>query len=225
MDEARLQSDRLTWRDHTVPVSQLFDDPYYSFEDGLAESNHVFLAGNGLPARFRDGFHIAELGFGTGLNAMATLDAWIASGQSGSLRLTSFEAFPMSAPDIQRALSRWPHLEKLTKTFLRQWEAGRRTLEIGSLELEVIEGDVRDTLRAWAGRADAWYLDGFSPAKNPEMWSAEVLTEIGRHTAEGGTFATYTAASAVRQRLENAGFLVDRIPGFGRKRHMTVGRK
>ena len=92
-----------------------------------------------------------------------------------------------------------------------------------AFELTVIPGDARDTLPKWSGKADAWFLDGFSPAKNPELWEPDLMREVARHTASGGTFATYTAAGAVRRALTDAGFQVERRPGFGRKRHMTVG--
>ncbi|MFN3294536.1 MAG: tRNA (5-methylaminomethyl-2-thiouridine)(34)-methyltransferase MnmD, partial [Gemmobacter sp.] len=92
------------------------------------------------------------------------------------------------------------------------------------LEAEVIVGDVRQTLPAWPGRADAWFLDGFSPAKNPEMWGAALMAEVAAHTAPGGTFATYTAAGHVRRALQAAGFQVTRSAGFGAKRHMSAGR-
>jgi tRNA U34 5-methylaminomethyl-2-thiouridine-forming methyltransferase MnmC len=87
----------------------------------------------------------------------------------------------------------------------------------------VICGDARVTLPEWTGRADAWFLDGFSPAKNPELWSDELLKSVASHTAPGGTFATYTAAGHVRRALSDAGFHVERRPGFGRKRHMSAG--
>ncbi|MEO0746057.1 MAG: tRNA (5-methylaminomethyl-2-thiouridine)(34)-methyltransferase MnmD, partial [Pseudomonadota bacterium] len=93
--------------------------------------------------------------------------------------------------------------------------------DLGDVELTLITGDARQALPAWDGRADAWFLDGFSPAKNPELWGEALMAEVGRHTAPGGTAATYTAAGHVRRGLEAAGFTVDRVPGFGRKRHMT----
>jgi tRNA U34 5-methylaminomethyl-2-thiouridine-forming methyltransferase MnmC len=92
------------------------------------------------------------------------------------------------------------------------------------LEAEVIVGDVRDTLPAWQGRADAWFLDGFSPAKNPEMWGEALMAEVAAHTGAQGSFATYTAAGHVRRALQAAGFQVERRAGFGHKRHMSVGR-
>ena len=214
------QGAALNWRDGSVPVSRQFDDPYFSLEGGLAETRHVFLAGNGLPGRFRDGFHVAELGFGTGLNLLATLIA--AAGQR--LRYTSFEAFPMSVADIARALEAFPEVRAVSGEFVRHWATGARRFTIDNIQVEVIVGDAREALPAWQGRADAWYLDGFAPAKNPELWSDDVMAEVARHTAAGGTIATYTAAGHVRRALAEAGFQVERQPGHGRKRHMTAGK-
>ena len=215
----------LDWRDGTIPVSTRFDDPYFSLQGGLDETRHVFLAGNGLPHRFRDGFHIAELGFGTGLNMLATLIAWHASGQPGTLRYTSFEAFPLKTPDIARALMAFPEAQAVAGPFLDQWDSGQTRLSLPGMDLHVLLGDARETLPAWGGQADAWFLDGFSPAKNPELWSETLMAEVAAHTAPGGTFATYTAAGHVRRALQAAGFAVARQPGFGRKRHMTTGQK
>ena len=215
----------LDWRDGVIPVSRRFDDPYFSLQDGLAETRHVFLAGNGLPQRLCDGFHIAELGFGTGLNMLAVLEAWRASGQDGTLRYTSFEAYPLPAEDIARALAHFPQAEAFAGDFLAHWAAGARRFALSGLQVEVIVGDARKCLPDWQGRADAWFLDGFSPAKNPEMWSADLMADVARHTTPGGTFATYTAAGHVRRALADAGFTVTRQPGHGRKRHMTTGTR
>ncbi|GIT89795.1 FAD-dependent oxidoreductase [Jannaschia pagri] len=204
-----------------VPVAQAFDDPYFSLNDGLAETEHVFLAGNDLPARLIPGFHVAELGFGTGLNALAL--ARLAQGMPGDgrIKMTSFEAFPMEPADMARALAAFDGLADLPASLLDGWPA--RQIAIGRLDLTVIVGDARETLRAWDGQADAWFLDGFSPAKNPELWGADLMAEVARHTRPGGTFATYTAAGHVRRALSEAGFDVTRAPGFGRKRHMSRG--
>lgn len=217
------KSAHLTWRDDRVPVAQQFDDPYFSLDNGLAETRHVFLAGNRLPDRFRDGFHIAELGFGTGLNFLAAWRMWRDSGAQGTLRFTSFEAFPMRADDMAKALENWPELSELAAPLLRAVAAGETVLASDGVRLEIILGDARETLPRWAGSADAWFLDGFSPAKNPELWGAELMAAVGRHTNPGGGFATYSAAGHVRQSLASAGFDVMKIAGFGRKRHMTVG--
>lgn len=210
----------LDWRDDVIPVSRQFDDPYFSLAGGLDETHHVFLAGNRLPDRFRDGFHIAELGFGTGLNLLATVKAHRGLGH---LHFTSFEAYPMAASDMSRALQAFPELADIAGVLLDQWANGARMLRFPNLTAQVIPGDARQALPAWGKQADAWFLDGFSPAKNPELWSPDLLQQVARHTAPGGTFATYTAAGHVRRALAEAGFSVSRVPGFGRKRHMTVG--
>ncbi|QUJ75904.1 tRNA (5-methylaminomethyl-2-thiouridine)(34)-methyltransferase MnmD [Sulfitobacter albidus] len=212
------QSAGLEWRDGGVPVSTRFDDPYFSLENGVAETRHVFLGGNDLPARFRDGFHVAELGFGTGLNFLVCLAAFRAADVSGRLRFTSFEAYPMAMQDLRRALSVWPDLPASVLTALEAFPA---RLEGDDFTLEVIHGDARTALPAWEGVADAWFLDGFSPAKNPELWAPELMAQVAAHTAPCGTAATYTAAGFVRRGLEEAGFAVTRSAGFGRKRHMT----
>jgi tRNA U34 5-methylaminomethyl-2-thiouridine-forming methyltransferase MnmC len=208
----------LEWRGG-VPVAVRFDDPYFSLADGLAETRHVFLAGNGLPERFRPGFHIAELGFGTGLNAFAALAAWREAGVAGRLRFTTFERFPLAVGDMRRALDAYPEIAALAAPLLDGLsERGTRT---GDFELEIVLGDARKTLPTWEGSADAWFLDGFAPSKNPELWGPDLLAEVGRHTNPGGTAATYSAAGAVRAALAEAGFTVKRVAGYGRKRHMT----
>ncbi|WP_102223834.1 tRNA (5-methylaminomethyl-2-thiouridine)(34)-methyltransferase MnmD [Acidimangrovimonas sediminis] len=217
------QSADLDWRDGAIPVSTRFDDPYFSLAGGLAETRHVFLDGNHLPGRFRAGFHIAELGFGTGLNLIAALIAWRAAGQETRLSYTSFEAYPMSGDEMDRALSAFPEARAVAGPILDQWGAGRRRIDLPDLSAEIILGKARETLPRWQGRADAWFLDGFSPAKNPELWSPGLMAEVGAHTAPGGTFATYTAAGFVRRALAGAGFDVARCPGFGSKRHMSRG--
>ena len=218
---------QLSWRDRDVPVSTQFDDPYYSLENGLQETQHVFLAGNDLPQRFRSGFHIAELGFGTGLNLLAALALWRSSGTPGQLRFTSFEAYPLSADQMIRALAHFTELEPLAAEFAPLWAdlsaSGR--IETDELCLRVISGDARSALPGWQEQADCWFLDGFSPAKNPELWGADLLESVYDHTIDGGTAATYTAAGFVRRNLELAGFTVTRSTGFGRKRHMTQALK
>ncbi|WP_199286160.1 tRNA (5-methylaminomethyl-2-thiouridine)(34)-methyltransferase MnmD [Paracoccus suum] len=208
----------LTWREGGIPVSTRFDDPYFSLNGGLDETRHVFLAGNDLPARLRPGFHVAELGFGTGLNLLA-----LAAATEAPIRFTSFEAFPMTGADLARAHAAFPGLAQLAEALRAGITAGRGRFQVGQIEAEVIHGDARETLRAWDGRADAWFLDGFSPARNPEMWGAPLMAEVARHTAPKGTFATYTAAGHVRRALTEAGFAVERRQGFAGKRHMSVG--
>lgn len=211
---------QVTWTDQGLPVSAAFDDPF--FTGGTGEAAHVFLDGNGLPQRLRNGFHVAELGFGTGLNLLMLAQAWTGP---GTLRFTSFEAFPMAPQDMARALA--PFALPQTETLVRAWaatEGPRRRLALPGVAAEVILGDARQTLPPWDGRADAWFLDGFAPARNPELWSGALLAEVARHTAPGGTAATYTAAGHVRRALAAAGFTVERRPGFGRKKHMTAAQ-
>ncbi len=218
------QTAHVSWKANAVPVSARFDDPYYSLENGLEETRHVFVQGNRLPERFVDGFRIGELGFGTGLSFLAALQAWRSSGVPGKLSFTSFEAFPMRCDDLGAALAAFDDLGALRDLLSAAWrpEGGRFELA-PDVRLEVIIGDARARLAAWSGQADAWFLDGFSPAKNPELWSAQLMEAVGRHTAPAGTFATYTAAGFVRRALGDAGFDVQRVAGYGRKRHMSVG--
>ena len=219
------QQAQLEWRDGGVPVSTRFDDPYFSLDDGLAETRHVFLAGNGLPARFRDGFHIAELGFGTGLNLLCAWQAFRACGVEGHLCFTSFEAFPMTRAEAREALSHFPELADLAAPLLEVWSQESFTFDAQGLSARIVVGDANETVPAMEDQADAWFLDGFSPAKNPELWNESLMRTVGEKTVTGGTFATYTAAGHVRRALEDAGFEVARISGFGRKRHMSVGTK
>lgn len=215
----------LDWRPGDVPVSRRFDDPYFSLSGGLAETRHVFLAGNDLPDRFRGGFALAELGFGTGLGMLAAADAWAAHGAPGDLHLTSFEAFPIAADDMARALAVFPELAPRAERLIDGWTKGDTRIDLGDgARLEIVLGDARETVPAWMQRADAWFLDGFSPARNPELWQPSLIKEVARHTVPGGTAATYSAAGHVRRALAEAGFDVARVPGFGRKRHMTRAR-
>ncbi len=219
------QRARLDWRAGDVPVSRRYDDPYFSLDNGLAETRHVFLDGNDLPGRFCDGFRVAELGFGTGLNMLVVAEAWAAHGAPGTLHLTSFEAHPMEADDMARALSAFPVLAPRATRLVAGWRSDAPRIDLGDgTLLEVIIGDARTTLPGWDGCADAWFLDGFAPARNPELWGPDLLAAVAAHTAPCGTAATYTAAGHVRRALAAAGMDVARAPGYGRKRHMTRAR-
>ena len=212
------QRPELDWREGGIPVSQRFDDPYFSLNGGLEETRHVFLAGNDLPARLRPGFHVAELGFGTGLNLLA-----LAQIADQPIRFTSFEAFPMTLAQMAQAHAAFPDLRALTEDLRAGYPA--RRFRLGLVQAEIIIGDARDTLPRWDGAADAWFLDGFSPARNPELWGEALMGEVGAHTAPGGTFATYSAAGHVRRALGAAGFAVTRAPGYAGKRHMSRGTR
>jgi len=147
------QRDQITWRDGDVPVSTLFDDPFFSMADGVAETQHVFLAGNDLPARFAAGFHVAELGFGTGLNALVVWDAWTRAGLGGALRFSSFEAYPMARDDMTRAHQAFPEFDGKRDALAQAWSPEGGVFELDGLTLEVIVGDANDTLPPWQGPA------------------------------------------------------------------------
>jgi tRNA U34 5-methylaminomethyl-2-thiouridine-forming methyltransferase MnmC len=215
------QTARIEWHESGVPIAARFQDPYFSLGDGLAETRYVFLEGNQIAQRAHSGFKIAELGFGTGLNLLATVAAL--RDHQGPVFFTSFEAFPMPVADMARALAAFPELD--ASALLAALGAGALAFSLGCVQVQVILGDARETLPAWPHKADAWYLDGFSPAKNPELWSPELMAQVAAHTVPSGTFATYTAAGHVRRALSDAGFAVTRAPGYGRKRHMTFGTK
>jgi len=213
------QPDKIEWRAN-VPFSTQFNDLYYSADNGLAETQHVFLSGNNLPERFSTGFQIAELGFGTGLNLLVALAAWRKSGVKGVLYFTSFEAFPLMPEQMIIAHQAFPELKEIATELASLWG---NTITLPDLKFDLILGDARDTLPAWFKKADAWFLDGFSPAKNPELWEPTLMADVALHTKSGGSCATYTAAGFVRRSLQKAGFSITRSPGFGRKRHMTQG--
>ena len=213
------QPDKIEWRAN-IPFSTQFNDLYYSADNGLAETQHVFLSGNNLPERFSTGFQIAELGFGTGLNLLVALAAWRKSGVKGVLYFTSFEAFPLTPEQMIIAHQAFPEIKEIATELASLWG---NTITLPDLKFDLILGDARDTLPAWPQKADAWFLDGFSPSKNPELWEPTLMAHVAQHTKAGGSCATYTAAGFVRRGLQKAGFAITRTPGFGRKRHMTQG--
>ena len=212
------------------PRSRLYDDLYYSRDDGLAETRAVFLAGCGLPQRWqgRRRFTVAELGFGTGLNVLALLDLWRAARPAGGhLSIFSVEAHPIGAAEAAAALAAWPELADLAARMTARWP-GRRPgfhrVDLPELAatLDVAVMPASDALAAWSGPADAWFLDGFAPAKNPAMWTDALMRQVAERSAPGALAATYTVAGQVRRALGLAGFTVERRPGFGRKRERLV---
>jgi tRNA U34 5-methylaminomethyl-2-thiouridine-forming methyltransferase MnmC len=229
---ADLKRDDVTWLDGDMPYSQQFGDHFYSRADGRAECHHVFMGGNGLPERWNGAadFTIGELGFGTGLNFLETWRSWKECRVPGqALHYVSFEAFPMTSGQIERALSPWPVLTPLAGKMLGRWSELTEVPATWRLDaqtsLTVVVGAALDGVRAWGGIADAWYLDGFAPSKNPEMWSEDLMQAVGDHTRAGGTFASYTAAGWVRRNLQAAGFIVEKRPGHAGKREMIRGYK
>ena len=176
------QTAEIEWKDSGVPVSSKFDDPYFSLDNGVEETQHVFIEGNDLANRFRDGFRIAELGFGTGLNFLVAWDAWERNGAKGTLHFTSFEAFPMSSEDMAQAHQSFPDFDGKRDGLLAAWSPEGGEMRFGDVVLTVVIGDARRAVPAWDGLADAWFLDGFSPAKNPELWEPDLLHDVARHT-------------------------------------------
>ncbi len=220
----------LDWTPAGAPISAAFGDVYYSDQDGRGETEHVFLAGSGLPERWRGRalFSVGELGFGVGLNLLTLWAAWEADPRRpAALRFASVEAAPPPATAIRRAIGRWPDLAPKAEALLGAgWPppVGLSERQLGPIRLSLWVGDVATTPEAWARPSDAWFLDGFSPAKNPAMWAEATLRGVAARTVPGGTVATYAAAGWVRRNLTSAGFETRRAPGFGRKREMLTGR-
>jgi tRNA 5-methylaminomethyl-2-thiouridine biosynthesis bifunctional protein len=209
------------------PRSTRFDDVYFQLSDGLAESRAVFLAGCGLPERFagRRAFHVGELGFGTGLNILALLDLWRRHRPDPQARLNivSVEGYLISAADAARALAAFPELAEPAADLLAQWPDGRQGRhvidfpEFGAT-LILCLGEVGAVLDDLDARMDAWFLDGFAPARNPQMWTEAVLSRVAALSAPGCMASSFTVAGGVRRRLAAEGFAVAKRPGFGRKR-------
>ena len=216
----------IEWTEDGRPRSVLYGDAYFGMDDGLAESRAVFLDGCGLPGGWagRRRFTVGELGFGTGLNILALLDLWRRQGPPGGrLNVFSIEAHLMDREDAARALASWPELASLAEPLLARWPKIRRGFHRISLPglgvvLDLALMEAGEALARWDGRADAWFLDGFAPALNPEMWRDEVLQAVAARSAPGARAGTFTVAGQVRRGLESAGFSVRRAPGHGRKR-------
>jgi tRNA U34 5-methylaminomethyl-2-thiouridine-forming methyltransferase MnmC len=231
----------LDWHDGDMPYSHEFGDHFYCRTDGRLECGHVFLAGNGLPQRWQDmaspagdkaktSFRIGELGFGTGLNFCETWRQWKLSRRAGTrLHFTSFELFPMKRDEIDRALARWPEINAERAALVAAWPdepAGHVVINADECtRLTVACGPALEGVRAADADFDAWFLDGFAPSRNPDMWSPELMQALFDKTKPGGTFGTYAAAGFVRRNLGAAGFAVERRPGFAGKREMLCGVK
>lgn len=224
----------LQWRDGW-PVSSRFGDLYFSRENGLEETRHVFLRHNGLPDRFTslgpgEAFVIAETGFGTGLNFLAAWQAFRDHGaENARLHFVSMERYPLSPEDLKRALALWPELSEQAQALLDNYPplvAGchRLVLDGGRVRLTLYFGDAVDALDELRFSADAWFLDGFAPACNPELWQDRLIGQLAGHSHEGTTLATFTAVGRIRRALADAGFRMERVPGFGSKREMLRGR-
>lgn len=232
-----IHAPELTWNADGLPVASAFDDPYFSVDNGLEETRYVFLRQNGLPERWATGegpFRIIETGFGTGLNFLATWQAFRASASPERwLHFTSIEKFPLTHEQLNRALALWPELTDLSAKLLSAYPPATPGFHVLSwpeerITLTLIFADVHDALPELNGPVDAWFLDGFAPAKNPAMWSEKLFSEIRRISLNPQpdhipTVATFTAAGLVRRGLKGAGFRVAKVAGFGRKREMLAG--
>lgn len=207
------------------PFARNHGDMYFQSEDGLAEARAVFVAGAGYPQRFHRGVNVVgELGFGTGLNFLALWDSFRRHAPAGArLHLVSVEGFPLTRADAGRALALFPELAALAHALLAAWPSPhcgphRRVFEGGRVCLTIHHDAVAAALDQMDFAADAWFLDGFAPAKNPDMWGEDVLARLAGLCAPGARAATFTVAGAVRRGLAAAGFDVVKQPGFGRKR-------
>ncbi len=232
----------LNWNEQGTPVSQIFDDVYFSSQNGLEETRYVFLAGNQLPARFlnhpRDLFVVAETGFGTGLNFLALWQAFDLCHQQhpfntvNRLHFISCEKFPVTTREMALAHAHWPELAHLSRELLRAWPlvlpgCQRLLLNNGRVILDLWFGDVSELADACNNtlqhQVDAWFLDGFAPAKNPEMWSSSLFSSMAKSCRRGATLATFTSAGIVRRGLQQAGFSMQKRKGFSHKREMLTG--
>lgn len=242
MKQNAIQPANLEFNAEGTPVSRDFDDVYFSNDNGLEETRYVFLEGNHLSTRFpehpRRLFVVAESGFGTGLNFLTlwqAFDCFRAAYPEATLQrlhFISFEKFPLTAHDLRLAHQRWPELAHWAEQLQTQWPPA-----IGGCH-RLIQDDGRVTLDLWLGdindltdklddsmnqKVDAWFLDGFAPAKNPDMWSPHLFSAMARLARPGATLATFTSAGFVRRGLQEAGFTMRKTKGFGRKRDMLVG--
>ncbi|MEM5515378.1 FAD-dependent 5-carboxymethylaminomethyl-2-thiouridine(34) oxidoreductase MnmC [Henriciella sp. AS95] len=216
----------LSWKEDGTPVDERVGDVYFSRHNGLEEARTVFMQGCGLPERWagRDTFTIAELGFGTGLNFLAVWERWRRTRAPGQwLHFVSFEGYLLDAGDAARALGAWPELEDLPGKLADAWPdrasgVQRMVWPDERLTLMLHVGEISQTLPESRFKADAWFLDGFSPAKNDAMWAESLWPLVHARSAEGAKLGTFTVAGAVRRGLAAAGFEVEKAPGFGFKR-------
>ncbi|MCH2241519.1 MAG: tRNA (5-methylaminomethyl-2-thiouridine)(34)-methyltransferase MnmD, partial [Aquabacterium sp.] len=208
-----------------LPTAPAFGDVYHAAAGAFAQARHVFLAGNGLPARWagRERFVVLETGFGLGNTFLATWAAWRDDpARCERLIFVSLDKHPPRQADLRRthAASEAP---ELARQLVEAWPPLTPNLhmlsfEAGRVQLILGFGDIADLLPALVLQADAFYLDGFAPARNPDMWAGPLLQRLHRLAAPGATAATWSAARGVRDALAAAGFTVERTPGFAGKR-------
>ena len=211
-----------------------FGDVYFSEAGGMDETTHVYLEQNQLASRFRSctgnsSFTIAETGFGTGLNWLATMSLWQRESSAGWLHYVSVEKHPLALPDLEKAQGLWPAFHEFAAALQKHYPRllpgfHRIVLPQWRSTLTLYFGDVADMLPGLAARVDAWFLDGFAPARNPEMWTSGLYEAMARLSQPSATLATFTSAGHVRRGLQAAGFDVEKVAGFGLKRDMLRGR-
>ncbi|MFQ2429112.1 bifunctional tRNA (5-methylaminomethyl-2-thiouridine)(34)-methyltransferase MnmD/FAD-dependent 5-carboxymethylaminomethyl-2-thiouridine(34) oxidoreductase MnmC [Aeromonas caviae] len=240
VSQTSLHHARLDWNEAGTPVSSEFGDVYFSNDNGLSETRYVFLQQNRLPERFShhdsDSFVIGETGFGTGLNFLATMAAFLEraplSGNGSRLHFISVEKYPLTQADLRKALAAWPELATLSQPLIDQWPlpvsgCHRLLFADGRIRLDLWFGDIKEMLpqvpHPATGLVDAWYLDGFSPAKNPEMWTQDLFDDLARLARPDATLSTFTCAGFVRRGLIAAGFAMKKVKGHGSKREMLAG--
>lgn len=234
----------LNWDAEGQPVSRVFGDVYFSKANGLEETRHVFLHHNQLPARWAalaetSHFTIAETGFGSGLNFLAAWDLWLTiAPESAQLHFVTVEKFPLNKTDLTRALALWPELKSLADQLIDAYPVfvgtGFHRLKFmdGRINLTLIIDDatqgftkllasIHPLFMRTGAKIDAWFLDGFAPSKNPQMWSDELFACINYLSKTDTTAATFSAAAIVKNGLKNAGFAIQKVAGFGRKREMV----
>lgn len=221
------------WKDGQ-PYSALYQDVYFSRASGLEETRHVFLAHNHLRERWQTlkqpHFTICETGFGTGLNFLCAWQLWNqAAPADAALHFVSAEKYPLGPEELEQALTLWPQLAGLSSQLLAQYDLlapgwHKLVFDQGRVTLTLLIGDARETLRQLRAHVDAWFLDGFAPAKNPEMWQQHLFDSMANLSHSETTFATFTSAGDVRRGLQAAGFEVRKVPGFGSKREMLAGQ-
>ncbi|MCF5644274.1 bifunctional tRNA (5-methylaminomethyl-2-thiouridine)(34)-methyltransferase MnmD/FAD-dependent 5-carboxymethylaminomethyl-2-thiouridine(34) oxidoreductase MnmC [Pseudomonas syringae] len=225
---------QIDWDEHGNPRSRDFSDVYFSTESGLDETRHVFLVQNDLHRRFTElpvggRLIIGETGFGTGLNFLCAWQLFEACAPAGArLHFVSVEKYPLSRADLQRALALWPELSTFAQPLLDQYVAvhegfQRLVFDDGRVTLTLLVGDALQMLPQLDGQIDAWFLDGFAPAKNPEMWTPELFAELARLSTSATTIGTFTSTGWVRRSLNAAGFKMKRVPGIGHKWEVLRG--
>ena len=220
----------LNWIENDQPFSIQYQDIYFSRSDALAETRYVFLKPNRLPERFQKQIdcRIFELGFGTGLNFLTTWQAWDQTlCPRAQLHYLSVEKNPLQPQDIIKALAPWQELRAYGERLLQHYppiEFGRFDLKLTKgVTLTLLFGDANLWLPQIHEKIDAWYLDGFAPKYNPELWQESLFKEMARLSMNGSTFSTFSAAGSVRRDLQVAGFHVHKCKGFGAKREMLRG--